>query len=69
MISKVNQAAKTAETDSLFRYTFREAKRINDSTNGAFDITVAPIINALGFVPEKQMEVDSALIDSLCCNL
>jgi thiamine biosynthesis lipoprotein len=33
---------------------FQAARKVSDATNGAFDITVGPIVNAWGFGPEKK---------------
>ena len=33
---------------------FQAARGVSDATNGAFDITVGPIVNAWGFGPEKK---------------
>ena len=51
--------------DNYFLTCFECAKEIYESTNGAFDITVAPIVNAWGFGFTEAVEVDSSLIDSL----
>ncbi len=39
--------------------------RCYQKTDGAFDITVGPIVNALGFGSTDTLNVDSAMIDSL----
>ena len=64
VISAINEG-KTDETDSLFRKMFRTAWAVNRATAGAFDISVAPLVNAWGFGFEKQEFPDSAKIDSL----
>jgi thiamine biosynthesis lipoprotein len=43
----------------------RKAKEVNEATNGAFDPTVMPLVNAWGFGPDKQDVPDSARVDSL----
>lgn len=35
---------------------FQLAREVSDTTNGAFDITVGPIVNAWGFGPEKRKD-------------
>lgn len=65
ILTGINENRKDVMTDTLFRTVFREAKRVNQISNGAFDITVGPVVDAWGFGPGKQMDVDSALIDSL----
>ncbi len=64
VISAINEG-KTDQTDSLFRKMFRTALEVNRVTSGAFDISVAPLVNAWGFGFEKQEFPDSAKIDSL----
>ena len=51
--------------DSLFTEVFLLAKQISKETHGAFDITVAPLVNAWGFGFKNAVQVDSAMIDSL----
>lgn len=51
--------------DTFFVNVFRRSMEISDETEGAFDITVAPLVNAWGFGFEKEMFPDSAMIDSL----
>jgi thiamine biosynthesis lipoprotein len=64
IISKINRNIEV-KTDSLFSACFNTAQEISISTNGAFDITVAPIVNAWGFGFKNMENVDSSLIDSL----
>lgn len=52
-------------TDSLFNFVFKLSKRISKETHGAFDITVAPLVNAWGFGFKSGSGVDSLTIDSL----
>lgn len=65
IISAVNRNEPGVRTDSMFRTVFRESSRVYQVSGGAFDITLAPLINAWGFGPGQQMEVDSAMVDSL----
>lgn len=64
IISKVNNN-QTVRLDSYFTTCFFKAKEIYKSTNGAFDPTVAPLVNAWGFGPQKKQEISTHLIDSL----
>lgn len=64
IISRIN-TNEDVKTDSMFRTVFRESARVYQQTGGAFDITLAPVINAWGFGPGQQIEVDSAAVDSL----
>ena len=54
------------EVDTLFSEVFHTAKQIHDESHGAFDPTVAPLVNAWGFGFKKGTDVSSATIDSLC---
>ncbi len=63
-ISRINSNESRA-TDSLFRYVFTISQQISRATNGAFDITVAPLVNAWGFGFKHQQLPDSAQVDSL----
>ncbi len=64
VISRLNRN-ETDSTDALFRKMYEEAVWVNQETDGAFDITVAPLVNAWGFGDRKQVFPDSAQIDSL----
>ncbi len=63
-ISRINRN-ENFETDSLFREVFGLAEQIMEMTDGAFDITVAPLVNAWGFGFRNAENVDSAMFDSL----
>ncbi|MBA7543620.1 FAD:protein FMN transferase [subsurface metagenome] len=65
IISGINRNDTTVRTDDHFKKVFRRAKEISEKTNGVFDITVGPVVNAWGFGPERKADIDSALIDSL----
>lgn len=64
-ISRLNANITDSLTDSLFIAMFNEAKRIHSLSDGAFDITVAPLANAWGFGFEQGQLPDSAQVDSL----
>lgn len=51
--------------DTLFTHVFNLSQKISEETNGAFDITVAPLVNAWGFGFKNSIELDAATIDSL----
>ncbi|RKZ83860.1 MAG: FAD:protein FMN transferase, partial [Gammaproteobacteria bacterium] len=65
IISGINRNVPGVLTDSMFRAVFRESSRVYQVSGGAFDITLAPLINAWGFGPGRQQDVDSAMVDSL----
>ena len=53
VISKINRNDSVV-LDSLFITMFNEAQAISQLSNGAFDITVAPLVNAWGFGTKSQ---------------
>ena len=63
-ISKINKG-ETDEADSLLACVFQLAQAISKVTDGAFDVTVAPLVNAWGFGFKNDVLPDSAKIDSL----
>ncbi len=63
-ISKINQNRDT-ELDDLFMTVYNKAVEVSDVTDGAFDITVAPMVNVWGFGFENKENVSQELIDSL----
>lgn len=64
IISHINRN-EDVKVDSMFTYVFNLAEEISGKTNGAFDITVAPLVNAWGFGFKNKIDVDPAVIDSL----
>ncbi len=65
VISRINRNDPTVRTDTFFNVCYRASERIWRETDGAFDITVGPLVDAWGFGPEGPEPVDSAIIDSL----
>lgn len=53
------------KADTMFTQVFNLSKQISDETGGAFDITVAPLVNAWGFGFKNSVLPDSAQVDSL----
>ncbi|MBN2520584.1 MAG: FAD:protein FMN transferase [Bacteroidales bacterium] len=64
IISKINRD-DSVFINNYFITAFNKAREINEKTNGAFDITVGPLVNAWGFGPEGNKKIDDKLIDSL----
>jgi len=64
LISRINRN-ETNEVDTHFTAVFNKAKEVSEITNGLFDPTVAPLVNAWGFGFKKKEKVTPALIDSL----
>jgi thiamine biosynthesis lipoprotein len=64
-ISKINRN-EAVELDSLFIEVYATSQQVSELSQGAFDITVAPLVNAWGFGTfEKKHEMDATQIDSL----
>lgn len=63
-ITRINRGEEVLP-DTLFTNVFRRSMEISEETNGAFDITVAPLVNAWGFGFKKGTFPDSLTIDSL----
>lgn len=56
---------ETNVPDELFTEVFRRSKEISRITDGAFDITVGPLVKAWGFGPDAQKNFSEAARDSL----
>ncbi|MFN7014169.1 MAG: FAD:protein FMN transferase, partial [Bacteroidia bacterium] len=65
IISRVNKNDSTVILDEHFTTVFYHAQQVAAISNGAFDITVAPLVNAYGFGFSRKEKIDSILIDSL----
>ncbi len=65
IISRINQNDTSVLPDKHFLAVFKKSREVYEKTDGAFDITVAPIVNAWGFGFTERSNVDSAMIDSL----
>ncbi|WP_291529532.1 FAD:protein FMN transferase [Bacteroides sp. UBA939] len=63
-ITRVNRN-EDITPDTLFTNVFRRSMEISKETDGAFDITIAPLANAWGFGFKKGTFPDSVMIDSL----
>lgn len=63
VISRINNNVPV-NVDSHFRNVFTLAEKVSAETNGAFDITVAPLVNLWGFGFKKGLEPTQARIDS-----
>jgi thiamine biosynthesis lipoprotein len=51
--------------DDYFIDVFNRSVKVSATTDGLFDMTIAPVINAWGFGFTKKAQVDSTMIDSL----
>lgn len=64
VISRVNRNEDII-TDTLFQNVFNRSMQLSEETNGAFDITIAPLANAWGFGFKKGEWPNEHTIDSL----
>ncbi len=64
VISKINRN-EDVTPDSMFNEVFETSHKISEITDGAFDITVAPLVNAWGFGFKQRTMPDKHVIDSL----
>jgi len=64
VISKVNRG-EIVELDSIFLGNYKLSNRISKETNGDFDITVRPLVQAWGFGSIKAQDMDSTIVDSI----
>lgn len=64
IISRVNRN-DPVEVDTMFAQVFRLSQEISAQTSGAFDITVAPLVQAWGFGFEHADSITPSLLDSL----
>lgn len=63
-ISKVNRNEEV-ELDFYFTEVFAASLEVYKQSEGLFDITVAPLVNAWGFGPERKLNMDKKVVDSL----
>lgn len=64
IISKINRNEKV-ELNEMFLQVFNLAQKVSQDTDGAFDITVAPLVNAWGFGFKTGAKPSDVSIDSL----
>ena len=65
IISKINNNYPEVEMGRHFMEIFKQSKKIWKNTNGAFDVTVGPLVNAWGFGFKNKIPVDDRVLDSL----
>jgi thiamine biosynthesis lipoprotein len=64
IISRLNRNEDVVP-DTFFTEVFRKSDLVSKLTDGAFDITVAPLVKAWGFGPDEHKNFDKAKLDSL----
>lgn len=65
IVSKINNNDSTVILDDYFITVFKKSMEISRATNGAFDITVGPLVNAWGFGFKNKIDPDSTKIAEL----
>lgn len=65
IISRINSNEKNVVVDTYFIVCFNKAKEVWKNTEGAFDPTVYPLVNAWGFGPGKKQKIEKTKIDSM----
>lgn len=65
IISRINAGEKKVTVDKYFIACFNKAKEVWKNTEGAFDPTVYPLVNAWGFGPGKKQKIEQSKIDSI----
>jgi thiamine biosynthesis lipoprotein len=61
----MNNNDTTVVADQIYETIFKKAMEVSVASDGAFDITVGPLVNAWGFGFSKKANVDQAMVDSL----
>ena len=64
IISRINHNQDTLLNEH-FTHVFELAQKISTETEGAFDITVAPLVNAWGFGFKHSIDIAPNVIDSM----
>lgn len=64
IITKVNRN-EPVKLDTFFRNVFDRSQEISRKTDGKFDITISPLVNAWGFGFANMDSINPAIIDSL----
>jgi len=64
MINRVNNNEDVVLNDD-FLELFRISQEVSEATNGSFDVTVGPLVNAWGFGPGNAPEIGPGTVDSL----
>ncbi len=63
-VSRINRGEEP-KLSQMFQEVYQQTVKVNKDTEGAFDITVAPLVNAWGFGFKKEKMPSAAQVDSL----
>jgi thiamine biosynthesis lipoprotein len=64
LISKINHN-QPHELNQVFKDIFMKGQEVSRKTNGAFDMTVMPLVNVWGFGFQNREDVTQTMVDSL----
>ena len=65
IISQINRNESDVKTNEMFLSVVQLAQQISKETEGAFDITVAPLVNMWGFGFKKEQTPSKETVDSI----
>lgn len=65
VLSRINRNDTTVRPDKYFRDNLKLSQKVATLTNGAFDVTVGPLVKAWGFGFDETKHVDSLIVDSI----
>ncbi len=65
ILSRMNQNDPDVIANDYVRTVFEKALEVSNRTNGAFDITVAPLVNLWGFGFKNSENVNQQMVDSI----
>jgi FAD:protein FMN transferase len=65
IISRINNNDPSVRADETFSVIFQKAMEVSEKTEGAFDITVGPLVSAWGFGLVNRMKMNQHIVDSL----
>lgn len=69
VISRINKNDESVVPDHHFLNVFHRSQEISKHTHGAFDITVAPLVNAWGFGFTEPQKTDSTSLVTILKNV
>ena len=64
-VARINKGDSTVERSEMFSEVYQLAQTVSKETDGAFDITVAPLVNAWGFGFKHEQMPTPEQVDSL----
>lgn len=65
LLSRINKNDPAVKPDKYLIDLFGQSRRISEDTDGAFDITVGPLVKVWGFWFKEPIKVNKHIVDSL----